>query len=173
MKKRKNTLRPLWDELESRLYKPTLSVSFWVFLGLGIVVFGGLAIWLEILKYVAADQSHKSIEGIRLAILTYFPAIGCAAGQQLAVYEEKRAYVKNFGYAVSIGFFLFCMILFFLQEKYPVGILVLGILASALAVLAAWIAIGHDTPFDEEDLSAPVGGDSRAELNGDAGGFNI
>jgi hypothetical protein len=136
---------------------------------LGIVVYGGLAIWIEIGKYLNAD--HSSMEGIRLAILTYFPAVGCAAGQQISVYEESRSYMRQFGNIVSVTFLLLCIVGFWLQERHPILSLVVAILSSISAVVVAWIAIGMDRPFDEADPDAPVGGNTNTPLSGTTGEY--
>jgi hypothetical protein len=171
MKQSANTIRLLGQELWRRIYRPFMQVTFWSFLILGIVFFGGLAIWIEVLKYIVAD--HKSIEGIRLAILTYYPAVGCAAGRQIAIYEEKRGYLREFGNASSIGLMVVCATSFFLQDKYPVGVLVCGVFLSFVAVFLAWVAVGLDQPFDEPDPDVTVGGDPTAALSGDSGGFQL
>ncbi len=137
----------------------------------GIVLFGGLAIWIEVLKFVVAE--HATSEGIRLAILTYYPAVGCAAGQQIAVYEETRNYLKEFGNTASVALMGACIISFVLQNKYPVGVLVVGIALSIFAVLLAWIAVGLDKPFNEPNPDVAVGGSTDIPLAGDSGGFEL
>ena len=169
MKQSTNTVRLLGQELWRRIHRPLLQVTFWSFIMLGIVFFGGFAIWIEILKYIVAD--HKTSEGIRLAILTYYPAVGCAAGRQIAIYEEKRGYLREFGNVTAIGLLVGCGTSFFLQDKYPVGVLICSVFLSIFAVFLAWVAVGLDKPFDEPDPDVTVGGDPTAALSGDSGDF--
>lgn len=166
-----NTFVLLWKELRRRLFRPFPSFTFWSFLVRGIVIFGGLAIWIECLKCLISDQ--PSSEGIRLALLTYYPAVGCAAGQQIAVYEETRNYLREFGNSSSFALMGLCAVSFFLQKKYPITVLIAGIVLSIFAIGLAWIAVGLDKPFNEPDPEAAVGGKTDVPLAGDAGGFDL
>ena len=171
MEQSADTFTPLWNELKRRVFRPLPSFTFWSFLFRGFVGFGGLAIWIEILKFVVTD--HATSEGIRLALLTYYPAVGCAAGLQIAVYEETRTYIREFGNTASVVLIGACGISFVLENKYPKGVLVAGILLSCFAVLLAWIAIGLDKPFDEPDPDVAVGGSTNVPLAGNSEGFDL
>lgn len=171
MEQSANTFVLLWKELERRLFRPLPSFTFWSFLVRGIVIFGGLAIWIECLKYFVADQ--PSSEGIRLALMTYYPAVGCAAGQQIAVYEETRNYLREFGNTSSFALMGLCAVSFFLQKKYPVAVLIVGIVLSFFAIGLAWIAVGLDKPFNEPDPEVAVGGKTDVPLAGDPRGFEL
>jgi len=171
MEQSANTIKLLLKELGRRLFRPFPSFTFWSFLIRGIVIFGGLAIWIECLKCLVAD--HPSSEGIRLALLTYYPAVGCVAGQQIAIYEESRNYLREFGNNSSIAFMGFCAISFYLQRKYPVSILTFSIFLSFCAIGLAWIAVGLDKPFNEPNPEVAVGGNIDAPLAGDDGGFEL
>jgi hypothetical protein len=166
-----NTYVLLWKELRRRMFRPLPSFTFGSFLIRGIVIFGGLAIWIECLKYVVADQ--PSSEGIRLALLTYYPAVGCAAGQQIAVYEETRNYLREFGNTSSFALMGFCAVSFVLQKKFPESVLVGGVILSIFAIGLAWIAVGLDKPFNEPDPEVAVGGKADTPLVGDTGDFDL
>lgn len=166
-----NSFRFLARDIAERFNQPRLSFTFWYFLVFGIGLFGGCAVWIELYKYISTV--HSSLDGVRLAILTYFPAIGCAAGQQLAIYEEKRPYVRHFGWTATLVLLLLCAIGFGFQESHPTLVLVLGILSSIIAIFVAWIAIGLDKPWIETDPGAAVGGNPDVPLSGGTGGYSL
>ncbi len=171
MEQSANTFSLIGSELKRRIFRPLPSFTFWSFLFRGFVGFGGLAIWIEVLKLLVAD--HTTSEGVRLALLTYYPAVGCAASLQIAVYEETRAYLREFGNTASFLLISACAISFYLESKYPIGVLVVGILLSCFSVLLAWIAIGLDKPFDEPDPDVAVGGNTSVPLAGNSEGFDL
>ena len=157
-----------------RLGKPIGSVTFWTYMVWGVMGFGGLAIWIEVVKHCWIGSSDSlTTDGIRLAVLTYFPAVGCAAGQQISIVEKDRKYMRSFGITASFGFMTLCIISFLLQIKHPNWSLFLGIVCSIAAVLTFWIAIGLDESFHDTDPDAAVGGTTDIALKGETGDFSV
>jgi hypothetical protein len=156
-----------------RLRRPLGFVTFWSYMLCGVLGFGGLAIWLEVGKHLLGFADSATTEGIRLALLTYFPAVGCAAGQQISIVEKDRKYMRSFGNGASVGFTALCVILFALQIRHPNWTLFLGIFCSIAAVLTCWIAIGLDESFHDTDPDAAIGGTTDIALKGETGDFSV
>jgi hypothetical protein len=125
-----NSFGPLKRELLDRLLSPVGSFTFWSYAILGIGICGGLAIWVEATKYVFGLAGTTSAENLRLAVITYFPAVGCSAAQQLFITEKQRMYLRSFGYTVSFGFLGLCILAFLLQMKHPRWSMALGVFGS-------------------------------------------
>jgi hypothetical protein len=169
-----NSFASLGHDLVYRLKSPVASVTFWTYAVIGIVIFGGLAIWIELCKYVFLDPDGKATsDGIRLAVNTYFPAVGCSAAQQLFISEKQRTYLRSFGYFLSVAFMLACLFSFLIQIEHPMWSLWLGIALSVLAILVWWIANGNDPTFQDPDPEGPIGGNTSAPLPGDTKGFSV
>jgi len=168
-----NSFTPLIRELANRLKSPIGSFTFWVYALIGIVGFSGLAIWIEVCQYIFGLGKTASMDGIRLAINTYFPAVGCSAALQLFIAEREKAYLRSFGYAVSVLLIVLCILSFLLQSNNPGWSLFVGISCSAASILVWWIANGADPSFQDVDLETPLGGPTGTTLPGDTTGFSV
>jgi hypothetical protein len=168
-----NSFVLLGRDLRDRLTSPVGSFTFWTFVLFGVVMFGGLAIWIEIVKYSFGLAGTVSGEGIRTAVNTYFPAVGCAAAQQILIAEKQRMYLRSFGYAASITLSIFCIFAFLLQVWHPYLSLAFGIGCSAVAVIVWWIANGADPTFHDTAPDAAVGGPTAGGLAGNTTGFTV
>lgn len=168
-----NSFALLGRDLRDRLRGPVGSFTFWTFILFGIVVFGGLAIWIEVVKYSIGLAGTVSGEGVRTAVNTYFPAVGCAAAQQILIAEKQRTYLRSFGYATSVTLFIFCIFAFLLQVWHPYLSLTFGIGCSIAAVVVWWIANGADATYHDTDPDAAVGGSTAGGLTGNTAGFTV
>lgn len=169
-----NSFVMLGRELQLRIRRPVAHFSFWVFIVLGVILFGGIAIWVELVKLIPGIGGTPHLESLRTAIDTYFPAIGCAAAVQLAFAGENKKYVVSFGYLVTVLFAVFA-VLMILLEKTPSTFWswFFGVLCCVLAIFMWWIANGLERTFqDIVDADAPLGGPVDAPLGGDTTGFN-
>lgn len=157
-------------ELWLRLFFPIEQFSFLAYVFLAIIVFGGVAIWVELYKYTFIASSNA--DGIKTAIGTYFPAVGCAAAFQLACAEEEKKYLRSFGWIASFGFVFWSFWL--LRGGAPTSAysLASGVIASCLAILMWWVANALDESFhDKVDYESIVGGPADASPSGDTTGF--
>ena len=168
-----NSFAPLKRELLNRLTSPVGSFTFWTYAILGIGICGGLAIWIELAKYTFGLAGTTSADGLRLAVITYFPAVGCAAAQQLFITEKQRMYLRSFGYLSSFVFLGFCVLAFLLQIHHPRWSMALGVVCSVAAIIIWWIANGSDPTFHDTDPEIPVGGSTATQLPGDTIGFTV
>lgn len=168
-----NSFLLLGQELRQRLARPIRQFSFWVYILVGVVLFGGISVWVELVKLIPGIGGTPHVESIRTAIDTYFPAIGCAAAVQLAFAAENKKYLISFGYLVSVFFAVFSVLLILL-ERTPATWLswLFDMTGCFLAILMWWIANGLDRTYqDIVDLEAPLGGSLEREIPGDTSGL--
>ncbi len=163
-------VRDLWE----RLCAPVGQFSYWTYVFLGIVVFGGLGIWWELGKFIFFDvDGNAGTDGVRLAIITYFPAVGCSAAYQLQLGEKHRSYLRSFGTLASVFFMLCCVLAFLVGLKSPSKSLTMAVVCSVLAVVMFWVANAHDKSLQDADPEAAVGGSTSTKLAGDTTGFRV
>lgn len=169
----KSSIPLLYRDCKERLFGPVGQVTFWAYALVGIGLCGGLAIWFELARYLFQLDGVTSTENLRLAVITYFPAIGCGAALQLLVAEKQKSHLRSFGFFLVFVFIVLCVLSFLLQPHHPKRSLGLGIISSALAVAMWWIANGADPNLYDTDPEAIVGGPTDTPLPGNLNGFNI
>jgi len=168
-----NSFPDLGRDLYQRIRTPLGSPPFWNNLVFGVIVFGGIAIWIEFLKYGFNLPGTHPAEGIRTAFNTYFPAIGCASALQLITTEKGNQDLRAFGYAASVSFFVVCCLTLLLQFNHPYLSLIVGIIFSILAVLMWCIANGLDDAYSNFTPDASLGGSVDERLMGTTSGFKV
>jgi hypothetical protein len=168
-----NSFRPLYRELRDRLLNPVGSVTFWIYALLGIGVFGGIAIWLELAKYAFGLAGVTNTDNLRLAVITYSPAVGCAAAQQMFLAEKDKTYLRSFAFLITFCFLALCAIALLLERNHQIWSMIFGIVGFVGAIAMWWVANGSDTTFHDLDPAAPVGGSTNTSLPGDVTGFRI
>ena len=169
-----NSFALLGHELWKRLTLPLGQFTYWTYVITGVVIFGGLGIWMEWVKWYFFNPDGKvTTEGIRLAITTYFPAVGCAAGYQMMLSERQRSYLFSFGFMATVLFIVCCIFTFLFGLRSPGFGLDLGIGCSVLAILLFWIANAHDKTLQDADFEAPVGGSTAVPLAGTTSGYTV
>lgn len=157
---------PAWALLYRRWSLPKRQWSFWIFLFVGIVVLGGLAVWIELYRYIFSPAEHgkqADIGAVRLALATAGLAVGGPAAMQLLYSRDKLAIV------IAILLFTFVMIaamfLMTFGEPAGCGTFIAGLVCVAPSILAWMLANGEDPIFqDEVPDDAPGGGQPMKAL---------
>jgi len=168
-----NSFPDLGRDLCQRIRTPLGSPAFWNNLIFGVIFFGGIAIWIEFLKYGFNLQGTHPAEGIRTAFNTYFPAVGCGSALQLITAEKDNQDLRAFGYAASVCFFAACGLALLLQINHPYVSMAVGIIFSLLAVLMWSIANGLDDSYSNITPDASLGGSVEERLMGTTSGFKV
>jgi len=169
-----NSFLLLGGELRQRLARPVRQFSFWVYVLIGVVLFGGIAVWVELVKFIPGIGATPHVESIRTAIDTYFPAIGCAAAVQLAFAAENKKYLVSFGYLLTVVFAVSSVLLILLERRPATLFSWLGDIGGCFAAIVMWwIANGLDRTYqDVVNPEAPLGGSLETPIAGDTSGFN-
>jgi hypothetical protein len=168
-----NDFPNLGRDIFMRARTPLGSPSFWNTLLFGVVLFGGLAIWIEILKYGFNLPGTHPAEGIRTAFNTYFPAIGCGSALQLITAEKDNQDLRSFGFAVSVIFFVVCILSFLAGINHPHLSMAIGIIFSLLSLVMWCVANGLDNAYSNVPEDASIGGSASKPLSGTTSGFKV
>jgi hypothetical protein len=168
-----NSFPDLGRDLYQRIRTPLGSPTYWNNLIWGVIIFGGIAIWIEFLKYGFNLPGTHPAQGIRTAFNTYFAAVGCGSALQLITAEKDNQDLRSFGYAASFSFFSVCILTLLLQINHPYLSLIVGIAFSVLAVLMWSIANGLDGAYSRITPDASLGGSVEDRLRGTTSGFKV
>jgi chromate transport protein ChrA len=149
----RKSMQLILPQLKRRFYAPCKSVTFYAHLFVGVIIFGGLGV------YIATWRSHGAIEDVSAALLGYFPAIVGAA--LLEFDSENQPYLRSFGFC-ALGFFSIMAALIVITEC---GLqLSLALLGTALGILFWWVANGLNPRFDDVKPQDAIGGDASGNL---------
>ncbi|ATE66797.1 hypothetical protein CMV14_22250 [Rhizorhabdus dicambivorans] len=126
----------------------------------GLVFAGGFGVWLEVWNLMltsASDPAFGNLAPLRTALSTYFPAVIGAAAMQMTFEDDQKA---NRGIAIGLTILLLVAFLMMTDRRLSdCAAFALGI-ASTLVSLWTWCAAnGNALTFQEQPLTAPVGGD--------------
>lgn len=169
----------LWVELKRRFFAPVRHVTFWTYLLVGVIFFGGLAIWLELCLYVAAPIEDglrgATSDHLKVALVTFFPALIGSVSTQL-LFEEAGRNKRMLAFAVMVGVFFLAIGLWLtldrgLRNSISISVATVSCCAS---VLVWWVANGSNRAFqDEFDVDAPLGGAATQQPAGDLQDFKV
>jgi chromate transport protein ChrA len=143
----------IWPELKRRFKAPYQSVTFYAHLFVGVIIFGGLGV------YIAIWRSHWILEEISAALLGYFPALVGAA--LLEFDSEEQPYLRSFGFC-ALGFFSVLAALTVFNKC--VLQLIFALLGTILGILFWWVANGNNPRFRDVKPNNAIGGDASGNL---------
>lgn len=154
--------KDLWD----RFFVPWKHPSFlWYFLG-GVVLFGGLGVWFELID-LFGQHSPNPDAPLRTALLSTFPAILGPACMQI-MWSDAAKYLKTFATAVLIGGIALAIV-----YARPIVADATAVHAyswlTAASMLVWWLANAYQKEF--HDIDAPTGGNPDRQLPGDLSGL--
>jgi len=152
---------------------PAAQVSFWVNLVIGVIAFGGIGVWFELLKHFTSTLPEGNFSNLTTALNTYFPASVWAASMQMVMAEEDKKYLRSFAYGISSILLVLSIVLLFGEDvitaRWSLG---LGLMASIVAIVMWWVANGREEMFhDVVEPDAPIGGSVSSLLKGDTTGY--
>lgn len=173
--------KELGKEAWSRTLKPSRSPSFLVFFVLAVFGLGALGIWLELYALILPDPGssagniarlHSDLSPLRVALLTFFPAVAGTSAMQL-IWAEKPKHFRS----VSVLFLFIFLIAALITSPARVPdwfALTTGTGMSLLSMWVWWIANATQRDLLDEriDLDSPTGGDdATAPMSGSTEGF--
>jgi hypothetical protein len=165
-----NGFKHLLRELAERTRAPIGHVTFWVYLVLGVILFGGLGVWLEWISYSYAVPKPSS-DALRTALITFFQALVGSTSIQL-VFAENNKPMRAFAILCLVIFLVPAIWLTLDRSVGPGPAFLLAGIASVAAVWIWWIAHAFEPVFrDQLNVTAPVGGETNVTPPGDLTGF--
>jgi len=162
------------SEISRRTKTPLTDATFIFYVVFGILIFGGLGIWIEIMKIILSP-ANTSWNGILTALAAFYPALIGAACLQLVLESVRKS--EKLMAVFSVGILLVTIIaavvfgVFEFNGVYP-GISFWGTIG--LSVLGVWVwcvANGDNPDLQTSDPYAASGGDTKRKLKGDTSEF--
>jgi hypothetical protein len=126
---------PAWNLLHRRWTRPRAQVSFWTFLAVGIVLLGGLAVWIEFYRYTfipPAPGANPNLQPLQLALATAGLAVAGPAAMQLLYSRDKLCIVAAIILFTVV--MIFAMYLMVFGEAQETGTLVGGLVCLVPAI---------------------------------------
>ncbi len=163
----------LCQELTRRTREPTKNFAFLVHVLLAIILFGGLGMWIEILKLVISPYPLE-LAGLITAVITFFPTLIGSTSLQLVLASQNNRIFMSFALLLLCTFTTFAILLPFFSVTHPVIVLVLGAACSLCAIWAWWITNGGDPIYKSTPpADAATGGSIDRKLPGTLEGFEV
>lgn len=160
-------------EVARRTVVPLSDATFLFFVFFGILVFGALGVWIEVMKIIlSAEQS--SWDGIVTALAAFYPALIGAASLQL-VLESVRKSDKLMA-IFAVGILLLTIIgaivigLFDFNAVYS-EVSFWGTIFLSVAGIWVWCVANGDNPDLHTDPLAASGGSTDRPLQGNTTGY--
>lgn len=163
----------LWDQIKMRTREPVKAVPFVVYIFLGIVLFGGLGIWTEILKIIIAAKP-PGIAGLLTAVMTFFPTLIGSTAIQLVLASSQNKILMSFALFILFVFLAVAILLPFFSSSHPRGVLVIASIASICGIWTWWFTNSTDPTYRHKvPIDAPSGGPTDNPLKGNLSGFQV
>jgi hypothetical protein len=143
----------IWPELVRRFFAPCKSVTFYAYLFVGVIIFGGFGVYYAIFK------SHWAVDDTSTALLIYFPALVGAA--LLEFDSENQPYLRSFG-LIALGIFIIMLALVLITDHELR--LFLSLIGAASSILFWWVANGLNGRFNDVKPQSALGGDPSGNL---------
>ncbi|MDK1389671.1 hypothetical protein QN224_30370 [Sinorhizobium sp. 8-89] len=159
-------------ELSHRFLTPMGHFTFWVYLFVGIVFFGGFGVWYEVIPFWFSRPGSTSA-GIYTALLTFFPALAGSSALQL-LFAEGQKPLKAFSVAYAVVFIALAVWLGFAKPSNPIIAFTGATIGALLAILMWWLTSGNDPAFNDAiDDRSTLGADPKSTPKGDLNGFEV
>ena len=166
--------RRLFEELGRRTREPARQPPFVGFVLTGVVLFGGLGIWVELLKLSFAT-GEVTYDGLETSIITFYPAlIGSSAIQLVLACWNKDKSLMSVGITTLCFSFVAAILLALSEHNHPYLVLTAGSALSCFAIWLWWITNGDDPTFKAATpIDAATGGEVDRQLPGTLTGYKV
>jgi hypothetical protein len=164
----------LGNQIRQRTLQPATSFPFLVYLLIGVVLFGGLGIWAEILRLVIAKPPVE-LAGLIVAVLTFFPTLIGSTTLQLILASSSNSdkVMISFALLVLFIFLAAAVLLPFFSVSHPRTVLALAVVCSLAAIWVWWITNGLEPTFHSRQPDDATGGDPQRPMAGSFGDFKV
>ncbi|WP_131618215.1 hypothetical protein [Roseivivax marinus] len=162
------------SEVWRRTSKPLSDATFIFYVVFGILIFGGLGVWIEVMKIILSPGG-SNWRGILTALAAFYPALIGAACLQLVLESVRKS--EKLMAVFSVGVLLLTIIaavvfgVFEFNSVYT-GVSFWGTIFLSITGIWVWCVANGDNPdLQTTDPYAPSGGDTSRKLKGDTSGF--
>lgn len=160
--------RLLGRELLDRFILPWKHPSFLGYFIGGVVFFGALGVWFELIELFGPPDPKSPDSSLRIALLGTFPAILGPACMQI-LWSEAAKFLKTLSMLVLLT--TLAAAVYFARPVISdaMAVKAYGWLTAG-AMLVWWIANANNTEL-HDNIDAPTGGDTNKQLSGSLAGF--
>lgn len=159
-------------ELGHRFFSPMGHFTFWVYLLVGVIFFGGFGFWYEALPLML-ERPGSTSAGVFTAMLTFFPALAGSSALQLLFADGEKP-LKAFSVFYSFVLIALAVWLGFARPTTEWLSFTVASIGSVLAIVMWWLTSGVDPAFDDAiDDRKTLGPDPSVEPQGDLGGYEV
>lgn len=160
-------------EVARRTVHPLCDATFIFYVVFGIVVFGGLGVWIEIVEILLSKQAGSN-KGVLTALAAFYPALIGSASLQLVLESVRKSdkLMAVFAVAILLVTIIAALLIgLFKFNNVYVGFSFWGTIGFSIVGIWVWCVANGDNPDLKTDPSAASGGDTDRTLRGDTRGF--
>ena len=164
----------LGRELIRRTKQPWKHVSLVLYVLVAIVVFGGLGIWVEIVKIGTADEFRGTSE-LFAAMATFYPAlVGASALQMIFLsLDSANKIMGAFAIAAWVLSIVMGLLVAVFYSGSPTTCITLVVVMGIAAVWLWMIAHADDPIYKRGRIDSASGGSTDRPLKGNTGDFKV
>lgn len=165
----------LFRELRKRTVEPASHASYVMYFCVAVVLVGGSGVWLEMHSYLffapTPEQPIPSTSALRIAVITFFPALAGSSCMQLIWAENQHKSLRAFA-ITALALLTGVVIAIAPSVVSNSAALWTGVAASIVALWTWWIANAKQQ--DLLDIDAATGKkDTGGELPGNLDEFKV
>jgi hypothetical protein len=159
--------------LLERSRKPWRHPSFVLYFFASVLLVGGAGIWLELHKFLFPMAGEcRSLENLRTALITFFPALAGSACMQVILEENDDRALRASAVCVLITLSILALAIAPSSVSSPTSI-TLGLVGCLLALWAWWIANANQPGLQDGRTDAAIGrSNPNSSLQGSLEGFS-
>jgi len=159
------------EALKSRTSDPSHHPSYWGYFLVGVLLLGGLGIWVEILRIILSKNT-PDLTSLCVAINVFYPSLGCASALQF-VWGEYPKMLRALA-IVMCGLFVVPCVLIAIFGHYTGWVLFWEIILSLISLWSWWITNADNRNLLDPDPPTAYGPSNATEaLGGTLQGFKV
>ena len=164
----------LGQQLLRRTRQPWKHVSLIGFLLIAIIGFGGMGIWVEIIKITKADE-YRGTNELFIAVATFYPALIGSSSLQLILASVDNSNKLLIAFAIAV-WVTSTLVGILTAMYYNVSPDLCLVIAGIMVVFAVWlwmITNADDPIYKRARIDSASGGSTGRQLKGDTSGFKV
>lgn len=146
----------------------TISIKFWAYFITGIVIFGGIGVWIEVidliiekLKFPNGTLDFSKLNG---ALLFYITTLLGGISSQVFLDDDIPKNIKSGSWILIILVYFFTAGIAYTQSEYPdksYSYFILCLVLTMVSLSIAWLINAFNKTLDEPMMNtAPLGGEN-------------
>lgn len=146
----------------------TISIKFWAYFITGIVIFGGIGVWIEVVDLVIEKLKSpaKTLDFSKLngALLFYITTLLGGISSQVFLDDDIPKNIKSGSWILIILVYFFTAGIAYTQSKFPdksYDYFIVCLFLTIISLSIAWLINAFNKTLDEPKINtAPLGGEN-------------